>query len=141
MFLTKAINTVGIIGFEWGIVYNILRRDLVTDFKTARKRMVDFQIEARGIRDDLVLSAMRAIPRHKFIPDGSLAGAYEGARSVDGMRLSFQGLEGEGRLTAVDTSTRSRMTGVEISGYLGLEVLRNGRLVIDTRHQRIRVDR
>jgi hypothetical protein len=70
-----------------------------------------------------------------------LGGAYEGARSVDGMRLAFQELEGEGSLTAVDTSTRSRMTGVEISGYLGLEVLRRGRLVIDTRHQRIRVER
>jgi tetratricopeptide (TPR) repeat protein len=70
-----------------------------------------------------------------------LGGAYEGARSVDGIRLSFQALEGEGRLTAVDTTTRSRMTGVEISGYLGLEVLGRGRVVIDTRHQRIRVER
>jgi len=69
-----------------------------------------------------------------------LGGAYQGARAVEGARLIFQALEGEGPLTAVDTTTRSRMTGVEISGYLGLEVLGRSRIIIDTRHQRIRVE-
>ncbi len=39
--------------------------------------MVDYQIEARGIRDELVLAAMRTVPRHKFVPNGSRDSAYE----------------------------------------------------------------
>ena len=39
--------------------------------------MVDVQIRARGVRDEQVLRAMRAVPRHRFVP-GSLAGqAYD----------------------------------------------------------------
>jgi protein-L-isoaspartate(D-aspartate) O-methyltransferase len=37
-------------------------------FHEARMRMVDRQIEARGISDPLVLEAMRAVPRHQFVP-------------------------------------------------------------------------
>jgi tetratricopeptide (TPR) repeat protein len=69
-----------------------------------------------------------------------LGGMYEGARAVHGTRLAFQGLNGRRNPTAVDTSARSRMTGVEISGYLGLDVLARARIIIDTRHQTIRVE-
>lgn len=34
----------------------------------ARRRMVDNQIEARGVRDQRVLEAMRRVPRHRFVP-------------------------------------------------------------------------
>jgi len=53
------------------------RCDDLTDYESARKKMVDFQIEARGIRDELVLAAMRTVPRHQFVPDGSQDSAYE----------------------------------------------------------------
>ena len=33
-----------------------------------RGRMVDAQIDARGIREPRVLEAMRAVPRHRFVP-------------------------------------------------------------------------
>jgi len=33
-----------------------------------RKRMVDQQMARRGIRDERVLAAMLAVPRHKFVP-------------------------------------------------------------------------
>jgi len=39
--------------------------------------MVDEQIRARGIRSERVLSALRAIPRENFIPEGLEAQAYE----------------------------------------------------------------
>lgn len=39
--------------------------------------MVERQIAARGIRDARVLEAMRAVPRHLFVPDAVLGGAYE----------------------------------------------------------------
>jgi protein-L-isoaspartate(D-aspartate) O-methyltransferase len=42
-----------------------------------RNRMVERQIEARGIRNPRVLAAMREIPRHLFIPPPYDRSAYE----------------------------------------------------------------
>jgi protein-L-isoaspartate(D-aspartate) O-methyltransferase len=42
-----------------------------------RFRMVERQIEARGVRDPRVLTAMREIPRHHFIPPPYDRGAYD----------------------------------------------------------------
>jgi len=42
-----------------------------------RMRMVDEQIARRGIRDARVLSAMRTVPRHHFVPKDLLDEAYE----------------------------------------------------------------
>jgi len=39
--------------------------------------MVATQIAARGIRDPVVLSAMRAVPRHEFVPEAIAARAYQ----------------------------------------------------------------
>jgi protein-L-isoaspartate(D-aspartate) O-methyltransferase len=41
-----------------------------------RRRMVDEQLEARGIRDRRVLDAMRAVPRHLFVPEPQRVDAY-----------------------------------------------------------------
>lgn len=41
-----------------------------------RNKMVREQIEDRGIRDSLVLAAMRKVPRHKFIPEEYIDLAY-----------------------------------------------------------------
>jgi len=38
------------------------------DFEEARKNMVASQIERRGVKDPFVLDAMRAVPRHCFVP-------------------------------------------------------------------------
>jgi protein-L-isoaspartate(D-aspartate) O-methyltransferase len=42
-----------------------------------RKRMVETQIAARGVHDPLVLRAMSEVPRHLFVPAGSVGEAYE----------------------------------------------------------------
>jgi protein-L-isoaspartate(D-aspartate) O-methyltransferase len=42
----------------------------------ARGRMVEEQIVARGVTDPAVLRAMRAVPRHEFVPAGARADAY-----------------------------------------------------------------
>ncbi len=42
-----------------------------------RERMVAEQIEARGIADPQVLAALRAVPRHWFVPDRLADQAYE----------------------------------------------------------------
>jgi protein-L-isoaspartate(D-aspartate) O-methyltransferase len=41
---------------------------MTTDLEQARERMVTEQLAARGINDPRVLSAMRAVERHRFIP-------------------------------------------------------------------------
>jgi len=45
--------------------------------EAARARMVEEQIAARGIRDTLVLHAMRTVPRHLFVPDNMVSRAYQ----------------------------------------------------------------
>ncbi|WP_417686688.1 protein-L-isoaspartate(D-aspartate) O-methyltransferase [Roseibium sp.] len=45
--------------------------------ETARRNMVEFQLERRGIRDQLTLAAMRKVPRHDFVPDNERAYAYD----------------------------------------------------------------
>lgn len=42
----------------------------------ARETMVARQIAGRGIRDARVLEAMRAVPRHRFVPDSWASAAY-----------------------------------------------------------------
>ncbi len=45
-------------------------------FAAARERMVEDQIAARGVRDERVLAALRAVPRHIFLPDRLHPDAY-----------------------------------------------------------------
>ena len=46
------------------------------DLAVARRRMVEQQLRARGIRDRHVLRIMEAIPRHLFVDDALVARAY-----------------------------------------------------------------
>jgi protein-L-isoaspartate(D-aspartate) O-methyltransferase len=46
-------------------------------FAAERKRMVALQIEARGVADRRVLSAMASVPRHVFVPEDWRRLAYE----------------------------------------------------------------
>jgi protein-L-isoaspartate(D-aspartate) O-methyltransferase len=48
-----------------------------TDLGAERERMVRTQIEARGVRDERVLAAMRAVPRHRFVAQDLRHAAYE----------------------------------------------------------------
>ncbi|NYT07679.1 MAG: protein-L-isoaspartate(D-aspartate) O-methyltransferase [Methanomicrobiales archaeon] len=41
-----------------------------------RRRMVEMQIAARGVKDERVLAAMRSVPRHLFVPLTFREGAY-----------------------------------------------------------------
>ena len=47
------------------------------DDSGARRRMVERQIEARGVRDRAVLEAMLSVPRHLFVPPDARLHAYE----------------------------------------------------------------
>src|SRR5882762_8178246 len=52
-----------------------MTRDDGFDFQ--RRRMVDHQLAGQGIRDSRVLEAIRAVPRHLFVPAAGLPQAYE----------------------------------------------------------------
>ena len=43
----------------------------------ARARMVEQQIQARGVADPRVLAAMRKVPRHRFVDAGLASSAYD----------------------------------------------------------------
>ena len=45
-------------------------------FDELRKQMVDYQLAARGLSDQLVLDAVAAVPREEFIPTGLVEFAY-----------------------------------------------------------------
>src|SRR5712692_4338459 len=46
-------------------------------YQAQRERMVAEQIEGRGVRNASVLQAMRAVPRHLFVPPDAIPRAYE----------------------------------------------------------------
>ncbi|MBU1211575.1 MAG: protein-L-isoaspartate(D-aspartate) O-methyltransferase [Alphaproteobacteria bacterium] len=54
-----------------------------------RDRLVSQQVEARGVRDPLVLAAMRTVPREKFVPDDLKEKAYEDSPLPIGARQTI----------------------------------------------------
>lgn len=50
--------------------------DTQDEYAAQREQMVRGQIEARGVRDERVLAAMRAVPRHLFVPAYQAGAAY-----------------------------------------------------------------
>lgn len=47
------------------------------DIRQARDRMVEAHIARRGVKDRVVLEAMRSVPREKFVEEGFEEFAYE----------------------------------------------------------------
>jgi protein-L-isoaspartate(D-aspartate) O-methyltransferase len=47
------------------------------DWTMQRERMVSQQIEARGVKDSLVLESLRSVPRHLFVPENYRDAAYQ----------------------------------------------------------------
>ncbi len=61
----------------WGMAYGVvvlvgapvLGQEAEERFGQLRQAMVDEQIEARGVKDPLVLAAMRKVARHRLVPE------------------------------------------------------------------------
>jgi hypothetical protein len=67
-------------------------------------------------------------------------GSLRGARTVAGVRLVLDGtVSRTDRLGVADLSLRSRLSGVEIAGFVGLDVLQDRRVVLDTVARRVRL--
>jgi protein-L-isoaspartate(D-aspartate) O-methyltransferase len=48
----------------------------MNNFAIARRRMVEEQVRARGVKDPRVIEAMLRVPRHLFVPEALAAQAY-----------------------------------------------------------------
>ena len=46
-------------------------------YREERLAMVERQIKGRGVKDPLVLEAMKSVPRHEFVPDPQKKNAYQ----------------------------------------------------------------
>jgi protein-L-isoaspartate(D-aspartate) O-methyltransferase len=46
------------------------------NYEEKRERMVQDQIQARGVKDERVLAAMKKVPRHAFVPENMKSYAY-----------------------------------------------------------------
>jgi protein-L-isoaspartate(D-aspartate) O-methyltransferase len=65
--------------FRWGLIIACFAAPLFCaagEFESARSRMIQEQIQARGIRNALVLESMRSTPRHLFVPEPYRFRAY-----------------------------------------------------------------
>ena len=54
--------------------FNPTEKDRYVD---QRRKMVDTQIKARGVKDKAVLDAMCKVPRHLFVPPDMVDSAYD----------------------------------------------------------------
>jgi len=104
-------------------------------FATKRRRMVEKQLQARGIRDPQVLKAMGQVPREAFVPpdlavdayaDGALPIGHEQTISqpyIVALMIEALGLKGEERVLDIGTgSGYSAAVLAEIAGeVIGIE--------------------
>ncbi|MGD9344153.1 MAG: protein-L-isoaspartate(D-aspartate) O-methyltransferase [Desulfuromonadales bacterium] len=61
----------------------------MNDFSIARRRMVEDQVMARGVKDPRVIDAMLRVPRHKFVEPGLESQAYQDAPLPIGERQTI----------------------------------------------------
>lgn len=54
-----------------------MAEEVESHWQTRAEAMVREQIESRGVRDPRVLAALRAVPRHRFVPEAYRGRAYE----------------------------------------------------------------
>jgi tetratricopeptide (TPR) repeat protein len=67
-------------------------------------------------------------------------GNVAGASSVRGVTLRFLDVQSDGgRVYTSDLTQRSRLGGVEVSGFLGMDLLDKTQIVVDTRTRRVAV--
>jgi len=86
-------------------------------YAVERETMVSEQVAARDVRDMLVLSAMRSVPRHEFVPEELRPAAYRDAPLpvgegqtisqpyIVGLMTEALGLEGGEKILEVGTGT------------------------------------
>ena len=103
-----------------------------------------FLFDTGAGRSMVALSYAARIPGARTSSAASVrtyGGNVAGAVVVTGASLRFQGItsETDRGVHASDLTQRSRLGGVEISGFLGLDVLAGATIVVDTKARRVAV--
>lgn len=114
---------------------------LLTAAATTRGREGLFLVDTGATRSALSETFVRGLPearRGAPLALSGLGGSLSGVRQLHGVELRFQERNGVAQLAVMDLSLRSRMSGIEISGLIGLDLLAQGPLVLDTVGQRLR---
>ncbi len=71
----------------------------------------------------------------------AIGGRLAGARALSGVPVRFQSGEvGPRDLVTADLDARNRAAGIEVAGFVGLDLLGGRRLVLDTGSRRVRLD-
>lgn len=101
------------------------------DFQARRAEMVEHQLRARNFRDERVMSAMLAVPRHLFVPPDLVSRAYDDVALPIGFEqtisqpyivaLILEALELEGDERVLDVGTGSGYQAA-LMGTLAREV-------------------
>jgi hypothetical protein len=102
-----------------------------------------FLFDTGASRSVVSTAFVEAVPGASLGPASAVrgyGGAVPGARLATGVALAFQGIGPAGKpKTAFDLTPRNRLAGVELSGFLGLDLLAGQVVVIDTARQRLQV--
>jgi predicted aspartyl protease len=102
-----------------------------------------FLLDTGATRSMLARSFADAVPGAQVAGAAGVrtyGGNVAGATSVRGVKLRFLDLESTGGpVYTSDLTQRSRLGGVEISGFLGMDLLDRTTIVIDTRARRVAV--
>lgn len=129
------------VGDPAGSPYWTLSGQLLVEAQTGGSEPGLFLFDTGAATTLVSTGLVTSLPETELGPASSVVtfgGAVEGARVARGVRLSFSGLDSAGGpMNAADLSQRSRLGGIEISGYLGLDLLGGSTIVVDTKARRI----
>lgn len=102
-----------------------------------------FLFDTGATRSMLARAFAEAVPGAQIASAAGVrtfGGNVAGAASVRGVKLRFLDLEGSGGPAyTADLTQRSRLGGVEVSGFLGMDMLDGTKIVVDTCAQRVSV--
>lgn len=102
-----------------------------------------FLFDTGAVRSMLAASYVDSVPGARVISSASVktyGGHVQGAASVRGVTLRYLGTTGDGSpVHASDLTQRSRLGGVEVSGFVGMDLLDRTRIVVDTVARRVDV--
>ncbi len=126
---------------EDGIPYWVVAGQMLVQVETSTGHRGLFLFDTGATRSTLSLGFAERIPTARVgekVTVWGYGGRFPETRVITGVGLIFQNRASESdRLNGVDLSLQSRISGVEISGLLGLDMLADRTIVVDTRTQRI----
>ena len=126
---------------EDGLPYWVVSGQMLVEVETSTGHRGLFLFDTGATRSTLSLDFAERIPEARIgdrVTVWGYGGQFRETRAITGVGLIFEGRESSSeRLNGVDLSLQSRVSGVEISGLLGLDMLADRTIELDTRTQRI----